>query len=212
MQRLPTFHSRVRTLLITQQSSRSYASKSANPYPYPTQTNPQPHQIFHLPRNANREDVKRRYFELVRIYHPDSAVARHYPPEVSQARFQAISRAYDILRGKVYSSGEPVETAHKVDPKRWSTRSRHPHFDDTASDERWKERVIMGAVLLTLAVFVAQTSWTRRQAIAEMSSHGRPYHSSTKPGNGDGALAADHEDEPLEGGINHSQGDLRSRH
>ncbi|KAG0693475.1 hypothetical protein DFH29DRAFT_1039258 [Suillus ampliporus] len=63
-------------------------------------------------------------------------------------------------------------------------------------DERWKERVIMGTVLLTLAAFVAQT-------IAEMSSHGQPYHSSTKPGNGDGALAADHEDEPLEENVSY---------
>ncbi|KIK47131.1 hypothetical protein CY34DRAFT_293076 [Suillus luteus UH-Slu-Lm8-n1] len=194
MQRVPTFHSRARTFFIPPQSSRSYAFKSANPYPYPTQTNPQPHQIFHLPRSANQEDVKRRYYELVRIYHPDSAVARHYPPEESQARFQAISRAYDILKGKTSSSGEPVEATRTVDPIRWSARSRRPHFDDTASDERWKERVIMGTVLLALAAFVTQTSWTRQQAIAEMSSHGRPSRSSKKPGNDEGALAADHED------------------
>lgn len=194
MQRVPTFRSRVYTLFISLQSSRSYAFKSTNPYPYPTQTNPQPHQIFHLPRSATQEDVKRRYYELVRIYHPDSAVARHYPSEESQARFQAISRAYDILRGKASSSGEPVEPTHKVDPVRWSARSRRPHFDNTASDERWKERVIMGTVLLTLAAFVAQTSWTRQQAIAEMSSHRRSPHQSKKSGNGDGALAADHED------------------
>lgn len=194
MQQVPIFRSRVCTLFISLQNSRSYASKSANPYPYPTQTNPQPHQIFHLPRNANQEDVKRRYYELVRIYHPDSAVARHYPPEESQARFQAISRAYDILRGKASSSGEPVEATHKVDPIRWSARARRPHFDDTASDERWKERVIMGAVLLTLVAFVAQNSWTRQQAIAEMSSHRRPSHQSKKSGNDDGALTADHDD------------------
>ncbi|KAG1751599.1 uncharacterized protein EDB91DRAFT_1106291 [Suillus paluster] len=210
MQRVSTFHSRVRTLLSALQNSRSYASRSTNPYPYPTQTNPQPHQIFHLPRNAKQEDVKRRYYELVRIYHPDSAVARYYPPEVSQARFQAISRAYDMLRGKTSASGEPVEATHKADPIRWSARSRRPHFDDTASDERWKERVIMVTVLLTLAAFVAQTSWTRQQAIAEMSSHGRTSHSNVKPGNVDGVLAADHEDGSLEG-INHNQGDLRSK-
>ncbi|KAG1777683.1 hypothetical protein EV702DRAFT_217108 [Suillus placidus] len=214
MRRVPTFRSRVRTLFISLQNPRSYASKSANPYPYPTQTNPQPHQIFHLPRSANQEDVKRRYYELVRIYHPDSAVARHYPSEESQARFQAISRAYDILRGKATSSGEPVEATHKVDPIRWSTRLRRPHFDDTVSDERWKERVIMGTVFLTLAAFVAQTSWTRQKAIAELSSHGRPSHSSKKSGNDDGVLTADHEDGSLEGDLNCSKGGpgLRGRH
>ncbi|KAG2146395.1 uncharacterized protein EDB93DRAFT_1240867 [Suillus bovinus] len=203
MQRTPTFRSRVHTLFILLQSSRSYASKSANPYPYPTQINPQPHQIFHLPRSANQEDAD---YELVRIYHPDSAVARHYPSEESQARFQAISRAYDILRGKVSASGELVEATHKVDPIRWSARSRRPHFDDTASDERWKERIIMGTVLLALVAFVAQTSWTRQQAIAQMSSHGWPSHPSKKSGNDDGALTADHEDGSLEGDLDCSQG------
>ncbi|OAX33264.1 hypothetical protein K503DRAFT_775805 [Rhizopogon vinicolor AM-OR11-026] len=212
MLRVPyTFHSPVRTLLTTRvNSSRLYASKSANPFPYPTQTNPQPHHIFHLPRNASQDDVKQRYYELVRIYHPDSAVARHYPPEVSQARFQSISKAYDILRGKT-SSGEPTEATRKVDPMRWAAKSRRPYFDDTASDEKWKERVITGAVLLTLVAFVAQTSWTRQQAIAEMSSHGRASGSSMKSGRGDSALAADHEDRTLHGSINHSQADLHNR-
>jgi hypothetical protein len=62
MQRVPfSFYSPVRTLLIPRvNTSRSYASKRANPFPYPAQTNPQPHHIFHLPRNASQEDVKRR--------------------------------------------------------------------------------------------------------------------------------------------------------
>jgi len=56
-----TFHSSMRTLLTPRaNTSRSYASKSANPFPYPTQTNPHPHHIFHLSRNASQEDVKRR--------------------------------------------------------------------------------------------------------------------------------------------------------
>jgi len=168
MQRVPyTLRYQVRTLLTARaNNSRSYASNSVNPFPYPTQAHPQPHHVFHLPRNASQEDVKQRCmyplriilcalqpnrktdYELVRIYHPDSAVARHYPPEVSQARFQAISKAYDILRGKASSAGEPIEDIRKADPMRWPARSRRPYFDDTTSDERWKERVIMGAILL----------------------------------------------------------------
>jgi hypothetical protein len=73
---------------------------------------------------------------------------------VSQARFQAISKAYDILRGKASSTGEPIEATRKVDPMRWSNRSRRPYFDDTASDEKWKERVITGAVLLVSGAHV----------------------------------------------------------
>lgn len=47
-----------------------------------------------------------------------------------------------------------MEDTRKVDPMRWSARSRRPHFDDTASDERWKERFIMGAVLLVSVAYV----------------------------------------------------------
>lgn len=31
-----------------------------NPYPYPLHSNPTPHQIFHLPKSATKEDVKAR--------------------------------------------------------------------------------------------------------------------------------------------------------
>ncbi|KAI0812327.1 hypothetical protein BC629DRAFT_931986 [Irpex lacteus] len=77
-----------------------HASTSANPYPYPNTANPTPHQIFHLPRSATQADVKARYYELVRIYHPDSPVSRVLPSTTAQTRFQAITHAYDVLRGK----------------------------------------------------------------------------------------------------------------
>ena len=98
------------------------ASTSANPYPFPANSHPTPHQIFHLPKSATRADVKARCaylhdnrmspcsscafisldYDLVRIYHPDSPAARAggVPPEVAHARFQAISSAYAILSGK----------------------------------------------------------------------------------------------------------------
>ena len=36
------------------------ASTSSNPYPYPVKPHPTPHEIFHLPRSASRNDVKTR--------------------------------------------------------------------------------------------------------------------------------------------------------
>jgi len=38
-------------------------------------------------------------YDLVRHYHPDK-VGASLTPEVAQARFQSISAAYDVLRGK----------------------------------------------------------------------------------------------------------------
>ncbi|OSX66257.1 hypothetical protein POSPLADRAFT_1094466, partial [Postia placenta MAD-698-R-SB12] len=75
-------------------------SSTANPYPFPSSANPSPHQIFHLPLSATRDEVKARYYDLVRIYHPDSPVSRTVPPATAHARFQAISAAYAALSGK----------------------------------------------------------------------------------------------------------------
>jgi len=38
----------------------SSARCSANPYPYPPNSNPTPHQIFHLPLSASQKEVKAR--------------------------------------------------------------------------------------------------------------------------------------------------------
>jgi hypothetical protein len=45
--------------------------------------------------------------------------------QMSQARFQVISKAYDILWGKASSSGEPIEAIRKVDliGSQWSATS-----------------------------------------------------------------------------------------
>ncbi|KAF9517140.1 hypothetical protein BS47DRAFT_1254928, partial [Hydnum rufescens UP504] len=68
-------------------------------YPFPTQPYPTAHQIFNLPRSASSAEIKSRYYELVKIYHPDSAQSHSVPPEIRQARFNSISSAYDDLRG-----------------------------------------------------------------------------------------------------------------
>lgn len=58
-------------------------------------------------------------FELARIYHPDSAVSRPLPAEVRQERWNAISAAYDSLRGKGKSA--------------WPAGSRSPSAYPTAA-------------------------------------------------------------------------------
>ncbi|KAI0360861.1 hypothetical protein OH77DRAFT_1375162, partial [Trametes cingulata] len=172
--------------------SRS-ASTSANPYPFPANAHPTPHQIFHLPKNATRADVKARYYDLVRIYHPDSPSARAggISPETAHARFQAISSAYAVLCGKKPASwldgadvGEGFDAAprtsyHDLSTAMWRAKQRKRAELDVGLDERWKERMMLGAVLLVqsrltvgltlqaIALFVLQTYTTRTQAISD---------------------------------------------
>ncbi|KIM69739.1 hypothetical protein SCLCIDRAFT_1208250 [Scleroderma citrinum Foug A] len=107
-------------------------------------------------------------YDLVRIYHPDSIIARRYPPEVAQERIQAINKAYDTLRGRAVSSDEPISATpgYRMDSAWLKPRSsRRPYFDDVAGDDRWTERTIVLIAVFTLVAFVAQTSFTRLQVL-----------------------------------------------
>ncbi|OSC99424.1 hypothetical protein PYCCODRAFT_1373338 [Trametes coccinea BRFM310] len=139
-----------------------WASTSANPYPFPTNAHPTPHQIFHLPKDATRADVKARYYDLVRIYHPDSPSARAggIPAETAHARFQAIAAAYAILTGKKPASaldgsgtgegfdGAPRPTYHDLSSAMWRARQRRRAELSVGLDDRWKERLMLGAVVV----------------------------------------------------------------
>ncbi|OCH89029.1 hypothetical protein OBBRIDRAFT_779137 [Obba rivulosa] len=149
-------------------------SSSANPYPFPTNANPTPHQIFHLPPSATRDQVKARYYDLVRIYHPDSPVSRALPPEKAHTRFQAIGEAYAVLIGKKPASasgeagaGSASSTLHDISRAMWRERQRRKAELDIGFDDRWKERLMALAVILTLGTFVWQTWSARRQALEQ---------------------------------------------
>ena len=101
-------------------------------------------------------------YDLVRIYHPDSPVARAggVPPETAHARFQAISAAYAVLTGKKtatsFDGGEAGESLtgkarasyHDLSTAMWRERQRRKADLDVGLDERWKERLMLGAILL----------------------------------------------------------------
>ncbi|KAK7472864.1 hypothetical protein VKT23_000972 [Stygiomarasmius scandens] len=159
---------------------RSFATQ-ANPFPFPTNPNPSPHQIFHLPRNATQDQVKERYYELVRIYHPDKADTS-IPPQQAHSRFQSISNAYNALRGKS-SSQDSVSPAHR-DPNYATTAARRAMhlrrhrelYEAGAIDDRWKDRIIVFGIVATIAAFVAQTAMTRNEALEEVLYRSRQIH------------------------------------
>ncbi|KAI6033185.1 hypothetical protein F5J12DRAFT_712715 [Pisolithus orientalis] len=191
----PTFWCRLSgTFPLRVRLSRSYARDCSNSLPFPSQRNPQPHDIFHLPKSATQKEIKQRYYDLVRIYHPDSIIARRDPPEVSQERIQAINKAYDILRGKNVnvSLDEPDTTAmeHMMDPAWLRGRlSRRPYFDDVSVDDRWKERFIMVFAAFALVGFVVQTSYYRLQVIKASPTWPARQHAKKHPQCNDEILA-----------------------
>ncbi|KAF9224221.1 hypothetical protein BS17DRAFT_670002, partial [Gyrodon lividus] len=81
-------------------SPHSRPASTSSKFPFPSARNATPHQIFHLPKGASQEQIKARYYDLVKLYHPDSAPARALSSDQRTLRFQAITKAYEILRGR----------------------------------------------------------------------------------------------------------------
>ncbi|MBW0493527.1 hypothetical protein O181_033242 [Austropuccinia psidii MF-1] len=85
-------------------SFHSYHQKIMSNYPFPNNPNPNPFEIFHLPRSATPSQIKQRYYQLVKIYHPD--IATQSLPSKSKGssdnqilnRFKLIVQAYELLR------------------------------------------------------------------------------------------------------------------
>ena len=91
-------------------------------------------------------------YELVRIYHPDSPIARVYPPEISEARFHAISTSYDVLRGRRpdHDPDSPDASLHpRVDLHAlWRAKQRLRQDPLGPADDRWKDGVLLGSIIV----------------------------------------------------------------
>lgn len=63
---------------------------------------PNPYEVLGVSRNATKEEIKRRYRELVAAYHPDKATAT--TPEIrklAEERIKMINAAYDRCCGRL---------------------------------------------------------------------------------------------------------------
>ncbi|KAF8075290.1 hypothetical protein FPV67DRAFT_1408319 [Lyophyllum atratum] len=160
---LPTqLHIIIQVRLASSTASRS--SSGTHQYPYPTNTRPTPHQIFHLSPGASQKDIKARYYELVRCHHPDSTHCRSLTPSERHARFQAITAAYDTLRGKPTSATydpymEEVMRRKQYYQAHYARRAQYARPQraewHASADDRWKDRVILLVGILTLAAGLA---------------------------------------------------------
>ncbi|KAK1236515.1 hypothetical protein PQX77_000208 [Marasmius sp. AFHP31] len=148
------------------------SSSSSSPFPFPSHARPTPHEIFHLPYGASQEQIKDRYYELVRAHHPDSHSCRLLSPEVRHSRFQAISAAYDTLRrgrrggtGRFDPYAEELARRRDIYYKHYHRRRQendmapkytYARFDwNSNPDDRWKDYMIVGFGVLSLVAGIA---------------------------------------------------------
>ncbi|KAE9409692.1 hypothetical protein BT96DRAFT_970027 [Gymnopus androsaceus JB14] len=149
------------------------SSPSSGSFRFPNHPNPSPYEVFHLPYGCNQQQIKERYYELVRIYHPDK-VGASMSSEAAHARFQAITAAYDSLRkgGRI-----GLKNAHMFDEyadeiaRRKNIFYKHNQFRNRGpnpargyepryswnsnADDRWKDQMILafGIVSIIIGVF-----------------------------------------------------------
>ncbi|KAJ3732214.1 hypothetical protein DFJ43DRAFT_997556 [Lentinula guzmanii] len=152
---------------------RSISSNSIPSFPFPIHPRPSPYEIFHLPYGCSQQEIKERYYDLVRLYHPDSPACRLIPHSKRHARFQAIRAAYDSLR-----KGEKLglKNAHLFDEyadeiarrknifhKHQQYRNRGPNVAkgyepryewNSNADHRWKDHMILGFGIVSIIIGV----------------------------------------------------------
>ncbi|KIK57770.1 hypothetical protein GYMLUDRAFT_45961 [Collybiopsis luxurians FD-317 M1] len=150
-------------------------SSHPNSFPFPAHlTNPTPYEIFHLPYGCTQQQIKERYIDLVRLYHPDSPSCRLVPPTERHARFQAIRAAYDALR-KADKLGlrnahmfqdyaEEIARRKNVFHRQQLYRNRGPNVHrreyepryewNSNADDRWKDRMIIGFGVASILIGV----------------------------------------------------------
>ncbi|KAL0565953.1 hypothetical protein V5O48_016068 [Marasmius crinis-equi] len=148
------------------------SSSHSQLFPFPTHARPTPHEIFHLPYGASQEQIKDRYYELVRAHHPDSQSCRLLSPEVRHTRFQAISAAYDSLRrgrkgglGPFDPYAEELARRRDIYYKHYHRRRQENHmapkytyarFDwNSNPDDRWKDYMIVAFGVLSIVAGIA---------------------------------------------------------
>ncbi|RNE97868.1 hypothetical protein TraAM80_09098 [Trypanosoma rangeli] len=117
------FYSRIAILRVAASSSSSRVAGSAHASPA------SPHEVLGVAASAPFEEIKARYQELTRYYHPDM-------PHGDPAKFREINTAYRALR-----AAWREKKADKIDPESfWSERNRRSRDDYTSSQSHRRGR------------------------------------------------------------------------
>jgi curved DNA-binding protein CbpA len=93
------------TTLLGYPSSRKFhvASTTGSPSPlsddirWPKVPNPTPYEILSLPPTASPTEIKKRYYELARKYHPDSRFGTAEAEQERLQRFRQVVQANELL-------------------------------------------------------------------------------------------------------------------
>lgn len=96
------------------------------------------YDILGLPMGASKDEVKRAYRKLVKLYHPD----RNSSPEAQQ-RFLLIQKAYDVINSGVIAAAKSSETAYEKRKREGEERLKkaRERYRKTHAQEQYREHV-----------------------------------------------------------------------
>ena len=127
----------------------THSSASSDDIPWPKSPNPTPYEVFGLPPTASSTEIKKRYFELVRRYHPDSPLGSHEASQQRLERFREVVRANELLSSakgrRVYDKdgfgwsdmnvndimGDPAHWQGKYEGKFWTPRNAGHSYEES---------------------------------------------------------------------------------
>ena len=142
----------------TRLHTRSFISPQAPPKPT---SKPDVRLSVYAPPPRSLANICISDYELARTFHPDAPAAQALPATVRHARFHAVTRAYDVLRGKPHTSLDDGGTytaelarRRRQQAQRQAYRRRAAaDFAETVgvggADEAWKDQLI---IIVGLAV------------------------------------------------------------
>lgn len=166
----------------------STSNSPIDKYQFPAHNNPTSYEILNLPLNPLPEDIKKRYLELTKLYHPDTRTAQEVPENVANARFHAVTAAYHSLqqaRGPLNRSHDSLPDSEADEIKKrlakWGTTGSRLSPLERARRERalnaeknagkwWKTDMtlyyILGGAAIAIAVMQFQgRSTTQRERV-----------------------------------------------
>ncbi|PKY46928.1 DnaJ-domain-containing protein [Rhizophagus irregularis] len=128
----------ISSISSSKKHDRRYVTTNDKLKDWATIPSPTPFDIFALPKTASDEEIKSRYYELVKIYHPDKNCDK------SPERFRKIVKAYEILNNKHKKEmylrfGVGWDSPTVITAATSSNVSNRSRFSNHAYYREWKE-------------------------------------------------------------------------
>jgi curved DNA-binding protein CbpA len=165
-------------------------ASSSDDLRWPKSSNPSPYEIFGLPPTASAADIKKRYYELAKRYHPDSRATSAQVEQERIQRFRQVVQANELLSAarsrRLYDQqgfgwGDMNVNDIMGDPVHWRGNyegryrdTRRPNGDNShKAQPYYTSNANFAGGIIVIVVLVAVIQLSRIQSNAQKASERR---------------------------------------